>query len=426
MKRTPSGRKTIIKPPRTGNQSQRAKQNLLDATHIDLLRKADEIITLQHVIRRFRNHHNADSNKLLALRTELHEHLSEGIPENSKTQDYNKLYADLLWYYMGFLDSRENRRRLKEDGIEWALAKTEREVEEIVGGNFFVPVTMDMLDVAGLASILLKFNEDIEDIYERLNYTHLYSLLGLTSYISGEHFYERYINAKCDNHRIRWSGEIDGLSGDAKWLYTIDAVGESKFSPMVHTNCSAPLARSTNIQIFGGSQHTVSINNIPLQNRLVLSVPTNETPDRIDDAIREFREALMQEYVNNCGGYFNISAPEMDTSIFMSMFNHEPCLIRDWDQLQRHIVGLWVWDIANAGSKLEETCPNITEKIEILKSDLNHPFLVYTESTVHGYYEKTAKDIGPRTLKAQSQQTDIDRYLTRSAEIIGPIQQDRF
>ncbi len=416
-------RKALLKLPSADNPSKSGIRDMRNTVQIDHLRRIDDLIVLQHAIRRFRLHHEVDFRKLLELRKELSETLREELPKNLGEVFSDDLYAQSLWCCMRFLDSRANLQKLEQNGLEWVLPALTDDLKDIFSAHTFMHI--DCLDVTALAKILVKFGPDITDISRRSNYTRFYSLLGLTSYVPGHKFYTHYINAKLGHHRIKPHMEGPLVNEEALWMFSIESDCDDDFSPLIQTSCGTPLRTSKNIQIYGGHQHSISINNILLKNRLVLSVPTNETPDRIDDALREFRAALMQEFINNCGGYFNVSTDDYNNSIFMTQYTHEVCLIKDWDQVQRRIVGLWSWDIACLeGKTVPFANEHVTNELERLKTKFRHGLPLYSTDTVFGYYEATAKEIGPRPPKKASEPTNIDRFVTRSNVILGSTNQD--
>jgi hypothetical protein len=413
-------RQVLLKLSREKNSSKRVKLDVRNTIQIGHFRRVDELIVLQHVIRRFKLHHEADFCKLLELRKELGDILRTVFPKNSQSIFFEDLYVQSLWCCMSFLDSRKNLQEIEQNGVKWVLPVLREDLKNIFSTSNLMHV--DCLDLTSLAKILTKFGADIADINRRLNYTRFFSLLGLTSYVSGCQLYTHYINAKFDRHKNKHDIIDSMIDNEALWMFSPESINDDDFSVLLKTPSGAPLRTSKNIQIFGGKQHSISINNIQLKNRLVFSVPTNETPDRIDDALREFRAALMQEYINNCDGYFNVSTDDHSNSIFMTQFVHEACLIKDWDQVQKSITGLWSWDISNQkDNSVIFACMQVAKKIKENKTRLQHDLPIYLPGTIQSHYVLVNKLIGPRISNKPLKPTKIDRFITRSENILGAI-----
>lgn len=415
----PRAKKASRKEPSTEKKSSGKEiKNFHDAVQVTHLRRADEFMVLQHVIRRFKLRHEVDFKRLVEFREGIDRQLRSTLSEGMKDESIRHTHAQLLFCCMRLLDSQENLRRLEVGGMNWALPALAKDLEEVLVNDFMLNI--DCFDVDELAKTVYEFGPSIADINRRLNYTRYYSLLGLTSYISGKKLYKQYMDAKFRRHHLRRYIEPSLVNQEAIWLFSTESDLDDDFSVLTQTTCSKPIRSSNNVQIFGGSQHSIMIDGHRLENRLVLSVPTNETPDRIDDALREFRAALKEEYVLNFGAYANVSTDDFDKSIFMTQFTHAPCFINDWDQIQRHIVGLWSWDVACLGeTPIELACEQVMNDMYEVKKLHQHGLPIYDGGTLHGYYESTAKFIGTCSQKTPLKATKLDQFVTRSSIRLG-------
>lgn len=407
-------KKLLIQRHATNDASQSAKEESINAMGAEYLKRADQILVQQHVVRRFKLQQKDSFNTLLALRRELDDILTERSPPDPEGIFTFYPQTRLLCCCMNLLQDRKTLELLN-DGKRRPLQKKLRaEIDESLQRPTRSDTYFNDDDINDLLNVLLKFRPDITDIIQRCDYFKFYSAFSMSSLLQGEKFYSHYLNAKRGRHKTRVYLRDSPLSSydDALWMLTEESRKDKDFSAFVETTCFESRVTSTNVQTFGGSQHAVSVNGVRLKDRLILSVPTAETPDRIDEALREFRRILIQEFVQNCGGYYNVSSPPFDDSIFMTQFTHEPCLLKGWDQLQRQIVGLWAWDIIySEGKTVTAACTYIAAAMAKNKKETMHGIPIYLHNTIKSYYEMTSKEIAPRPPKKLIEPTLIDTYL---------------
>lgn len=412
-------KKLLVKRPdiqKPSKNSQTAFRKAIDADH---LKRADEILVHQHVIRRFRLHHRDDFNKLSQLRCAL-----DQILEDDASLEGFLYYPQtkLLSCCMNFFESRENWEAFENGKHQFIFEKLRIELNEIFPLHFLAPYQENQT-MLNLMEVLNRFSHDVTDIINRLNYFRYYSLFGMSSFIDGESLYEHYIKAKFGKYkRISLSAEAKPRK-EALWMFTETSTHKPEFSAITETSCFRPKYTSKNINFFGGSQHSILVNDHPIEDRLILAIPTKEIPDRIDEALREFRRAWIQEYSRNIASIDDEQISSFDESIFMTLFSHTPCLLKDWDQLQRQIVGLWAWDTACLEKKsVPVACEQIENALEEIHAEFGEEKPYSFKSVKEDSYEKTAKEIGPRPPKKQLNPTRIDSFVTYPDTILGAIQ----
>lgn len=183
---------------------------------------------------------------------------------------------------------------------------------------------------------------------------------------------------------------------------------------------------TSNVRIFGHDQHRISINGVELKNHLILTVPTDRTPTHIDAAVRDFREALMQAFIDTRGCYANVSSPEFDNSLFMRTFDERVFLVSETRQYQSRLYGLWMWDLVNPSENgggltvpkaLDKMIPEAEEQLKKFKLDETP----YDFSSYKNHYDLAVKQIMPKQNKRSPipQARDLDRYLTSGMAILG-------
>jgi hypothetical protein len=216
---------------------------------------------------------------------------------------------------------------------------------------------------------------------------------------------------------------MDAIYEETLWMYSASQGPDDDLFSLLNSRDYHPWHSSRNIKIFGDSQHTIEINGHLLENHLILCVPTNETPDNIDAALEEFRLALLQKFRENIGGHYAISESEFDESIFMNQLVHNPCLIKDWDQIQKFMIGLWTWDRHWFNKEtISNACENILDQIETIKEEIGATGIYpYSNITVKRFYEDSAKEIRAHSPKEPLSSAKIDQFVTRTQSVIlGP------
>lgn len=372
-----------------------------------LLHKLDELFVHQFVVRRFRLNHVDDFNTLQSLRRELEICLQGVVPDSSEELSLSwQIRTSQLVQCMNHFDVKANLRLVATGSKEVAY---ENFCEDLYAGgnnNELLPVfTRALADdddaCVALFEILHKYAKQVLEIRERLNFLDYYSPFAMTTCVDGASLYLSYIKAKVGIDKLKpdVDSEISQFP-EIHWLFTDGSVTDEELSSFVLTYCYRSNRPSRNIRTIGGNQHTVEINGETFRNCLLFCVPTDEVPDRIDESLSYFRDALVSELY---GHYFanQTEIQKFEDSHFMTQFSRTPLLVKNWDHVQKNIVNLWVWDRVNLEGSLIADTPQqvgvykqIHNEMQTLKHDFEHGFIIYSESTIKKYSEEAASMIG--------------------------------
>lgn len=411
----------ISRPTGTSNS---AKKDTIRAEQLAQLQRADELITHQHVIRRFRTRHKKEFDLLCGLRAELNAILKDGAkadPKEKRPTLYPRMR--LLAEATSFLGRRKNLQlfsKAKHDGAELAL----RQVLEDV---FFQESHGWMISdsaVDKLLSTLSHWAPQIIEMHNQLNYLDYFSPFGLTCFVPGEKLYACYIDAMYGKLKLQSyvSQSPESISDESLMLHLdFDEKSDEGLAALLHGVPYRPWYISRNIQIFGGSDHKVRVDDETLENRLILSVPTDEAPDRIDDTLQAFRRALLQEYEKASGSYYNITTLDFDSSNFMNQRGYVPCMIKEWKQFRCAIVGLWTWDIClEKEMDPDQASAYVRNKVSKAKKPKSSSLKNYKDISIKTYYNNAAKEIreSPHMKKKKwAGSSKIDVHITRAPQL---------
>lgn len=391
------------------------------------LHQLDELLVQQHVVRRFRLNHEQEFNALRSLRRDLDDCLFELCPDIPDQRLLAwQLRTSQTAQCINHFDTKANLR-LVATGEKDAAYQNFLEDLDAGGSSFeFSPsITRVLVEdedaCSALFEILRKHAKPVLDIAERLNFFDYYTPFAMTSYVAGAKMYKNYLRAKVGIDKLRFP--FDGPSAsftEMNWLFTPEAATDDELSSLALTYCYRPTRPSRNIRIFGGDQNVFTVDGQTIENCLILCVPTDQIPDRIDESLRYFRDALTQELSDHFFIAAQPDASSFQASRFMTQFSRTSLLLNDWDQVQRNMVGLWVWDKVNLeGAKTIDIHAQVQEEIEVLMQGFEHGLTPYTESTIKSYSEATSAMIGASKLKGKRSLRKLDRFVTGGEIMLG-------
>lgn len=409
---------------RPGNEGKGAQQDTIRADQLGLFQRADELITHQHVIRRFKTQHQKDFELLCKMRSELNVAIEDRPEPKANAARYPK--TRLVAEAANFLGKRKNLLLYSQGWHTEAASRLREDLAEVLSHES-EDATISREEVQKILDILSRYAPLIIDVHERLNYLDYYSPFGLTCYVSGEDLYRYYTKAMSAKLAITSyaSTKPETISPDFRWLYLeFDDRTNKDISALLDGVPYKPWYTSRNVEIFGGSQHEVHVDQRPLKNRLILSVPTDEIPDRIDDTLQAFREAFMQEYINNSRSQKLITTYEFDHSYFMNQKGSSPCFVKgDWRHFRRSVAGLWTWDFCwSESTELDPASAYIQRSLAEMNkgvpSEIRKKAKLedYLASSIRSYYSAATNEIRVSPFMNKTDWADdnkIDYHVTR-------------
>lgn len=397
------------------------------------LHQLDELFVQQYVVRRFRLNHAEEFDALQLLRKELENcllNLSPDMPDHLLLSW--QLRISQLAQCINHFDIKANLR-LVATGEKDTAYKNFLDDLDAGGSSFeFHPLISRVLAedddaCSALFEILCKHAKSVLDIVERLNFFDYYTPFAMTSYVEGASMYVNYLKAKVGIDQLR--PPFDNLrtaSPEIDWLFTSGSATDDEISSLALTYCYRPTRPSKNVRIFGGNQNVFKVDGETIENCLILCVPTNQIPDRIDESLRYFRDALVAELSNQFLIANQKDAPSFQASRFMSQFSRTSLLLKDWDHVQKNMIGLWVWDkVSLEGTPTTDkhnqrsVYGQVHEAMLSFKHDFEHDLDIYAESTIKTYSEDTSAIIGSRNSRNKTTPRELDRFVTGGEIMLG-------
>lgn len=397
------------------------QEKLLEFLHIQTF---DQLLAHQYCVRRFSLHYPDAFRALRTIRSQIEAVLTE-TPLNNEERLFIGRRITAIARCMRALDSRRARALVAAgEKAEFRLL-LEHEIEpdpkEIMNPilGFLSDSQFDRL-----SEILSDGCAVVNRIQIELNFLDYYDPFALTNLVSGKSMLTHYLAAKRGVYSVRpW---VEQLGRDNYWLYTQEAELDEELTGIVCEHAFRAKRPTSNVLIFGHDQHRISINGVELKNHLILAVPTDRTPTHIDSALRDFRESLMQAFIDTHGLYANISSPGFDNSLFMRNFDERVFLVRETRQYRSRLYGLWMWDLVNPSEggggltvpkALDKMIPAAEEQLKKLAPDETP----YDFTSYKNHYDLAVKQIMPKPTRrsAVPQARDLDRYLTSGKAILG-------
>lgn len=391
------------------------------------LHQLDELFVQQYVVRRFRLNHAEEFNALQSLRKELEDYLRVFSPDMPGHELLSsQLRISQLAQCLNHFDVKANLRLFATGERDVAYQNFLDDLADGGSSFEFHPLIArslgeDEAACSDLFEILRKHAKAVLGIVERLNFFDYYTPFAMASFVEGASIYVNYLKAKVGIDQPRPPFDLEKIpSPEMAWLFTSASATDDEISSLALTYCYRPTTPSKNVRIFGGNQHVFQVDGEAIDHCLILCVPTDQIPDRIDEALRYFRDALDQELSNHFLISNQENAPSFHASRFMTQFSRTPLLLSDWDQVQKNIVGLWTWDkVTLTGAKPIDVYGQVCDEIDALMQSFEHDHSPYKESTIKTYGEATSATIGSINLKGKRSLRKLDRFVTGGEIMLG-------
>jgi hypothetical protein len=388
------------------------------------IQKFDQLLAHQYCVRRFSLHYPDAFRALRTIRSEIEALLAE-TPLNNENRMLISRRITATARCMRALGLRQARALIAAGKKAEFRQLLEHEIETD-RDKFLSPILCYLSDAQldRLSDILCDGCAVVDRIQVELNFLDYYDPFALSDLVSGKSMLTHYLAAKSGVYSVRPCAKR--LDRDNYWLYTQEAELDEEMTGVACEHAFLAKRPTSNVRIFGHDQHSISINGDELKNHLILAVPTDRSPTHIDAVLRDFREALMQSFIDTRGCYANVSSPEFNNSLFMRTFDERVFLVSETRQYRSRLYGLWMWDLVNpseSGGGL--TVPKALEKM-ILEAEeqlkkLAPDEMRYDDSSHKNHYDLAVKQIMPKQTKRSTvpQARDLDRYLTSGMAILG-------
>ncbi|QEY75039.1 hypothetical protein [Pseudomonas denitrificans (nom. rej.)] len=280
-------------------------------------------------------------------------------------------------------------------------------------------------DLERLCEILADGCKEVNKIHDELNFLDFYDPFAMSSFVSGKLLLTHYLSAKHGIHSVRpWA---EWLQPENRWRHTREAELDDAMASIAHELAFVIRRPASNVHVYGGDQR-IAVDGVELKNHLILAVPIDKTPTNIDSALRHFRDALRQAFVDTHGCYANVSSPEFDNSLFMQNFNERTFLVNQTRQYRSRLSGLWMWDLVNpvahgCGLAVSDALESIAKEAEaqLKQLALTHKEPLYDDSSYKNQYDLAVRQITPKLMKTTDprQPRELDQYLTSGMAVLG-------
>ncbi|KIH80557.1 hypothetical protein [Pseudomonas batumici] len=389
------------------------------------IQKFGQILAHQYCVRRFSLHYPEAFLALRNIRTQIETVLADTPLTTGKHRPHIGQRITATARCMRLLDSRRAHALLLAGKKAEFRELLECEIEP-APDRFIYPVLRYLSDeqLASLSEIISNGCNVVSKLQGEFNFFDYYDPFALSTRVSGKTMLVHYLASKFGLHSVfPWA---ERLGRDHYWLHTKEAECDEEMAGIVCEYAYQAISPTSNVRIFGHNQHQVSINGIELKKHLVLAVPTDVTPTHIDVVLRDFRAALKDALIDNCGFYGKVSSPEFDNSLFMRNYDERTFLVSETKQYRSRLYGLWMWDLVNPTDKgcaltVNKAMDLLIPEAEKQQAKLAPDEKPYDSSTYKNYYDIAVKQITPKPTKRSTDQSprDLDNYLTSGMAILG-------
>lgn len=395
--------------------------NLLDRdvklklTEINLInqserKRVDSFFIHQCIIRRFKYYYRNDYDLLLKFRHDIESKLRQFKLRPTPKLFFELSSTELALRSMNFLGNEKHRSLLRSETSGTELRDEFYEYLNLK--RMIFPKIDSFLNNNQLDEIIkiLKSNlEFCEALFGKYNIFDCYSLFSMTVYIDFDIFLKFYLGSRhTKSNAYVFSEDVDP---SAWWLYSkADKISDSNIYISIQSNCFIPYFYSSNVSVITDNDNDIVINGINSKNSIYLKVRVDQIPINIDAAVQYFKCAALELLMDHYKFRANINDEKFENSEFVKSYEKNVYFIKQWNCINRIILGLWCWDIA----KNENFSPKKAAD-EVIKILPKH-HLQYEASSIDSYYENISDIISFK--KRKLNEVTLDKFLTGSDSII--------
>lgn len=366
-------------------------------------KRIDSFFIHQCIIRRFKDNYRADYDALLSIRNDIESVLClPGLRAVPKHQ-FEISSAEVAMASMSFFENNRNRNLLASATAKHIRDRLYKHLSLSIKNSFDVRHYLSEDNMDNILNILEKNIVFYEELVRKYNIFDYFSLFSMTVYISFETFYKFYRESFHGKTEVYWL--FENVTREAKWLYAMEYEIDSNIYMSITSNCCNRYFYSSNVDVIDDDDNDIVINGIKSHNALYLKVSVDQSPSNIDAAIEYYKDAIVEQLVNNFYCMANTQDDGFGNSNFMKFYNKKAYLVTQWNCIDNNILGLWCWDLVkNEDNTVAEAAYKIAKSAP------------YEEASIRKDYDEID---GILSLKfRKKKKVTLDKFVTGSDRII--------
>ncbi len=334
--------------------------------------------------------------------------------------------ADLLTAAFWLLETRHGRRAI--DDADTGAAIHEMRALPVVAGAASAETLQQFVKTLLLA--MRPFTRMAEDLMDRVNYFDYFSLLSMTTRVSGEVLHNSYDSVV--DSAIWFVERLAGVESEYQWLHGVRDLADpnlvlsarfAKYEPRVHLE---------GIGIFDDHRNEVTIQGRPVTGSIYLRVDLSEAPASIDAALAYFRASLMDALLDKYASVADIPGYQQFLTTDFATARHDTnTIVKGKNQVPGTILGLWAWDLTRLGGRTREaactwiahTIFGVDDPLRAITVYIRHGRDFDVEAAIGSLERKVRKHLdivkgwieGGSSTTATARMEAIDKAVTRQA-----------
>lgn len=314
-------------------------------------KRMDSFFIHQCIIRRFKHNYPTDYDALLTIRNEIESVLClSGLREVPKDQ-FELSSTEVTLALMGFIENNRNRNLLKYEEDKHIRDRLYKHLNVTIKSTLDIKDYLSECDMDRIIDFLKKDVGFYKALIKKYNMFDYFSLFSMTVYIPFDKFYKFYRDSFHGKNKVY--GALENVTREVKWLYTMEYENDSNIYISIVSDCCNSFFYSSNVQIIDDERNDIVINGVKSHNALYLKVPVNQSPNNIDAAIEYYKDAIIEQLINNFGCMVNIHDDGFESSKFLKFYNKDAYLVTQWNCIDNNIFGLWCWDLVRNENNTE-------------------------------------------------------------------------
>lgn len=388
----------------------------------DLLKQEfDQLLAHQHCVRRLFLHFPDVFSALRKIRSDIENVLADTELVNEPIL-FRGSNVSAVARSMRALGSKEAKNAIKSNDFPSLRFHVAKEIQGRDERVYPILFYIDESQLDEICDVLARSYYLIESFSKELNFFDIYDPFSLTCFAHARNILEWYYSAK--NGLFKISLMAEKLNSDHHWKFVLESELGHEMAAIMIGNSYLANRPISNVKIFGHDQHQIKIDGFDIKNHLILAVPTDKAPVKIDSALRDFRIALINAFIDEKGSLANIDMRDLSNSLFMKNYDEKIFLANSVNSYKSILLGLWVWDMVNpqlgprltVDESLEKVFMDAESLFQIIAPDEN----IGNESTHKNGYDKAVKIIRPSPRIAQIPviPSRLDEYLN-NGQLLG-------
>ncbi len=299
--------------------------------------RVDRFFVQQCAARRFKRDYATHYMTLRAIRALIVKHIENAgiLPQ----LPFCESVADVAIALMGIYETAKGRQALRDRNI----SQVRHEIGSLI--RFPMILTCD----ESLQSVIEDMAEQlevIEEILNKYNIFHYFSLIAMTAVSEGKTAYSFFVNAAMGKIPIYEAMKTPSIVRETYWFHTRVEPTDLDLAIAIKVCTLQPFFYAPNISLFDDTHNEVYINGNASRNSLFLSIDLRQAPHRIDFALQHLKKSIFSALLDKHGILANVSGlNDFYSSSFMHNETVPYVLIGKWTQVLGSMIGLWCWDL---------------------------------------------------------------------------------